>query len=288
MQVKMGSFAEEEHHNSTSHSGHESPQIRVAGTSQLDLVKSQWSRLSRETHVKGGHITSLQSHLVAASGEFVGTFFFLWMSYSAGIMIVDQKSSTALTGGTSTETVVYVSLVYGFSLLVNAWAHYRISGGLFNPAVSQGISHQKDVEEMADFDYSLFDIIQVSVGLSVAGALPWTRTAFLIPAQLVASMVAGGLVKAMIPGDIHNANTTLTPGVSIVQGLFIEMFLTAQLVFVILMLAAEKSKVTFLAPIGIGLALFVSELSGKSKHSIKKREWKKRRKISVAPLLLLH
>jgi hypothetical protein len=29
------------------------------------------------------------------------------------------------------------------------------------------------------------------------------------------------------------------------------------------MLAAEKSKTTFLAPIGIGLALFVAELAGK-------------------------
>lgn len=42
----------------------------------------------------------------------------------------------------------------------------------------------------------------------------------------------------------------------------IEMFLTAELVFAIFMLAAEKHKGTFLAPIGIGLALFVSELAG--------------------------
>ena len=40
------------------------------------------------------------------------------------------------------------------------------------------------------------------------------------------------------------------------------MFLTAELVFVIFMLAAEKHKATFLAPIGIALALFVSELTG--------------------------
>ena len=40
------------------------------------------------------------------------------------------------------------------------------------------------------------------------------------------------------------------------------MFLTAELVFTIFMLAAEKHKGTFLAPIGIGLALFVAELAG--------------------------
>lgn len=40
------------------------------------------------------------------------------------------------------------------------------------------------------------------------------------------------------------------------------MFLTAELVFTIFMLAAEKHKGTFLAPIGIGLALFIAELAG--------------------------
>ena len=44
--------------------------------------------------------------------------------------------------------------------------------------------------------------------------------------------------------------------------LVIEMFLTAELVFTIFMLAAEKHKGTFIAPIGIGLALFIAELAG--------------------------
>jgi len=66
---------------------------------------------------------------------------------------------------------------------------------------------------------------------------------------------------ALYPGAM-NVSTTLGGGTSIVQGLFIEMFLTALLVFTILMLAAEKHKGTFLAPIGIGLALFVAELAG--------------------------
>jgi aquaporin related protein len=40
------------------------------------------------------------------------------------------------------------------------------------------------------------------------------------------------------------------------------MFLTTELVFTIFMLAAEKHKATFIAPVGIGLALFIAELSG--------------------------
>jgi aquaporin related protein len=30
---------------------------------------------------------------------------------------------------------LYISLSFGFSLMVNAWIFFRISGGLFNPAV---------------------------------------------------------------------------------------------------------------------------------------------------------
>jgi len=54
----------------------------------------------------------------------------------------------------------------------------------------------------------------------------------------------------------------LSTDTSVVNGLFIEMFLTAELVFTIFMLAAEKHQATFIAPIGIGLALFVCELCG--------------------------
>lgn len=78
-------------------------------------------------------------------------------------------------------------------------------------------------------------------------------------------MIAGGLVRAMFGHQgalIDNINTLLASGVSTAQGLFVEMFLTMMLVFAVLMLAVEKSKDTFIAPIGIGLALFVAELTG--------------------------
>ena len=38
--------------------------------------------------------------------------------------------------------------------------------------------------------------------------------------------------------------------------------LTAELVFTIYMLANEKHKATFIAPIGIGMALFIAEMVG--------------------------
>ena len=97
---------------------------------------------------------------------------------------------------------------------------------------------------------------------STQRALPPMRGLLLVPAQFLGATVAAALVSCMFPADIASVKTTLEPGTSIAQGLFIEMFLTCNLIITVLMLAAEKSKATFIAPVGIGLAFFVSELAG--------------------------
>ena len=101
----------------------------------------------------------------------------------------------------------------------------------------------------------------MTLGLVLAGALPPVRGALLFIPQMLGGMVAAALVLCMFPGTL-SVQTKLTGGTTIAQGLFIEMFLTAELVLTVLFLAAEKSKATFIAPVGIGLALFVSELTG--------------------------
>lgn len=88
------------------------------------------------------HLTTIQGHLVAASGEFVGTFFFLWLSYSTSLMAMSQAPSQAAAGGPSSLTILIIAIGYSFALLVNVWAVYRISGGLFNPAVRRLLAAQ--------------------------------------------------------------------------------------------------------------------------------------------------
>jgi aquaporin rerated protein, other eukaryote len=79
--------------------------------------------------------------------------------------------------------------------------------------------------------------------------------------QLLGAMASAAIVGALFPGPLA-VTTSLSGGTTLAQGLFIEMFLTAMLVFTIIMLAVEKNKSTFLAPVGIGLALFIAELGG--------------------------
>ncbi|KAK5114681.1 hypothetical protein LTR62_002254 [Meristemomyces frigidus] len=181
---------------------------------------------------------SVRGHFVAMLGEFVGTVLFLFFALGGTQVANNIPSSSGLTvaeQGANPQQLQYIALCFGFSLAVNAWVFFRISGGLFNPAVT--------------------------VGMCLIGALPWLRGALLFLAQVLAGICAAALVSCMLPGPL-NVTTALGGGTSVVQGVFLEMMLTAQLVFTIFMLAAEKHKSTFIAPVGIGLSLFIAELVG--------------------------
>lgn len=93
------------------------------------------------------------------------------------------------------------------------------------------------------------------------GAITWVRGILLFIIQIVGGIVAAEIVQALFQGDLA-VSTTLGGGTTIAQGVIIEMILTAQLVFTIFMLAAEKHTGNFIAPVGIGLSLFIAELTG--------------------------
>jgi len=101
----------------------------------------------------------------------------------------------------------------------------------------------------------------------LCGGLPVFRALLVFLVQLLGGIAAAGVVSALFPGPM-NVTTTLGGGASVSQGLFIEMFLTAQLVFVILMLAVEKHRSTYLAPVGIGITFFLAELIGTFDHPL--------------------
>jgi aquaporin related protein len=76
----------------------------------------------------------IRDHFIAATGEFVGTFFFLYFAFACHIMAFNQADGKAPNGSLASQTVIFISLGYGMSLLVSVWVLYRVSGGLFNPA----------------------------------------------------------------------------------------------------------------------------------------------------------
>ncbi|EGE82260.1 hypothetical protein RJZ56_007624 [Blastomyces dermatitidis] len=175
----------------------------------------------------------LRNGIVATTGEFVGTFLFLFYPFASGII----ANEVVLEPGEQADptALLYTALGFGVSLTVNVWLFFRVTGGMLNPAVT--------------------------LALYLLGLVPPVRAVFVIVAQLIGGIAAAGLASAMFPNPL-TVGTRLGNGVSIVQGLFIEVFLTALLVLAIIMLAVVKHKATFIAPLGIGLAFFLAELVG--------------------------
>lgn len=77
----------------------------------------------------------VRNHFIAMLGEFVGTFMFLFFAF-AGTQVANTNAKSSSNGAPNTEDLMYIALAFGFSLAVNVWVFFRISGGLFNPAVS--------------------------------------------------------------------------------------------------------------------------------------------------------
>ncbi|TID17101.1 aquaporin-like protein [Venturia nashicola] len=178
--------------------------------------------------------TKIRNEVVAFLGELVGTFLFLFFAF-AGTQCANFVGARDIDPVPTVGALLYIALSFGFSLAVTVWVFFRISGGLFNPAVS--------------------------LGLALIGAISWKRFPVVVIAQILGAIAAAGIVSCLFPGPLAVRTTLSTlPATSTQRGLFIEMFCTILLIFTIFMLAAEKHKGTFLAPIGIGLALFVAEL----------------------------
>jgi aquaporin related protein len=167
------------------------------------------SRLHQQPHRHEKHVarrlpfldflpTAVKGHIVACVGEFVGTFMFLLFALG-GTNVVNTappEGQNAVALSANPSKIMYIALVFGMSLTVNAWVFFRISGGLFNPAVT--------------------------LGMMLVGATGYTRGLLIIVSQIIGGIAASGVVSAMMP-NILAVKTELGGGTTVVQGLFIEV-----------------------------------------------------------------
>jgi aquaporin related protein len=175
----------------------------------------------------------IRNRAIAMLSEFVGTFLFMFVGIGGNSTVANDAAMKLQWGEGSPAAdpakIFFVATAWGMAVTVNAWAFFRISGGLFNPAVTMAMMIIRAVPPID----GLLDIIS----------------------QLAGSVLACGICYALLPpGSLPP--TELGNQTSVTQGLFIEMFLTAQLVLAVFMLATEKHKATYIAPVGIGFAVF--------------------------------
>ena len=77
---------------------------------------------------------NVRNNFVAVVGEFVGTFLFLFFAFAGGQLSNTPKPAEGAPPNTS--NLLYLSLTFGFSLMINVWTFYRVTGGFFNPVIS--------------------------------------------------------------------------------------------------------------------------------------------------------
>ncbi|TQS36976.1 hypothetical protein Golomagni_02565 [Golovinomyces magnicellulatus] len=172
---------------------------------------------------------NFRNHVIAAIGEFMGTALFLFFGFMSA-QIINSKPDHISLESPSLLQLIFVAVGFGVSGAVNVWLFYRVSGGHLNPAIT--------------------------LGLAIIGAVPPIRAAILVIVQLFAGVLAALLVHAVTPGDL-NVQTSLGSHTTTTQGFFLEIILTATLVLTVFLLAVEKHRTTPLAPLGIGLVLFL-------------------------------
>ncbi len=168
--------------------------------------------------------------------EFLGTF---WLVFGGcGTAVLAAAFPDVGVG------LLGVALAFGLSVLTMAYAVGHVSGGHFNPAVT--------------------------VGLAVGRRFPWKDAPAYVVTQVVAAVVAAGLLlvvangkdgfDAKASGFAANGFGDHSPGgYTLLSALVIEVVLTTVFLYVILGATDGRAPVGF-APIPIGLALTLIHL----------------------------
>jgi aquaporin rerated protein, other eukaryote len=93
----------------------------------------------------------------------------------------------------STSNLLFISLSFGMSLIINVWIFFRVSGALFNPAIS--------------------------LALVVARVITPLRGGLLFIAQILGGIAAAGIIDGLMPGTL-GVGTRLSGGINTAQGNF--------------------------------------------------------------------
>jgi aquaporin rerated protein, other eukaryote len=137
----------------------------------------------------------IPSHLMLMNqvGEYVGTTMFLFMAFGGTHIANLPGAAVTTTSGTliDTSNLTFISISFGLALIVNIWLFFRISGALFNPAIT--------------------------LALVLSSSITPLRGGLLFIAQIVGGISAAALVDGLMPGPLGVA-TRLTGGITVAQG----------------------------------------------------------------------
>ncbi|MBI4214040.1 MAG: aquaporin [Chloroflexi bacterium] len=168
----------------------------------------------------------------AGFAEFLALVLFCFIGPGAVI----ASGITAPGAQLTADKLLVISAAHGFAIALLVWATAHISGGHINSAVT--------------------------IAAMVTGKIATQRGILYMVAQLAGAIVGSFLLAQVIPGGASTGLGAhgLGAGVSVTMGLITEIVLTFALVFVIFMTALHPRGPGNVAPLAIGLTIFVIHL----------------------------
>lgn len=108
--------------------------------SSNDVFDVEAASLQKETAKSHSHVipSAPRNALVVVIGEFCGTFMFLLLSFIGAQTAINNNdpSNPDSDAPMLPMTLLYIACSFGSALAINVWIFYRVTGGMFNPAVS--------------------------------------------------------------------------------------------------------------------------------------------------------
>ncbi|KAI8896073.1 aquaporin-like protein [Globomyces pollinis-pini] len=175
----------------------------------------------------------LLGDFVAAIAELIGTTFFIFLSLTAVQSAVTLGSTNA--GSLSASVILLIATAFGLSLMVSIAMVAHISGGHLNPAVT--------------------------IALAAFGLVSIPRAAMYIVAQCIGATLGAVFTIMVTPGPLLGYNA-VNPAVGQSGAIVAEILLTFVLVITVFMTAVEGKMNPGVAPMFIGLSVFVIHLAG--------------------------
>jgi aquaporin NIP len=159
-----------------------------------------------------------------AAAEFIGTFGLV--TAGCGAIVVNSQNGTL--------THLGIALTFGLIITVMIAAVGHISGAHFNPAVT--------------------------IAFAVTRHFPWREVVYYVFAQLLGAVV-GALTLQLLFGSVAGLGVTLPSG-SVLQSFWLEILLSAVLMFVIISVATDTKAVGTPAALAIGFTVALDALWG--------------------------
>lgn len=81
------------------------------------------------------HSIPARNLVVVVLGEFCGTFMFLLLSFLGAQTAILTNDPGDTKAPLAPYSLMYIASAFGTAIAINVWIFYRVSGGMFNPAV---------------------------------------------------------------------------------------------------------------------------------------------------------